>query len=266
MQHYRRLVDVTREQTQLGMQQKTIQSRLAQTEGIGRGAGRERLAARLHELDAREREVRKLKRNLLSDIVHQADAIQKAVEESQSQILLNETMELEPNRLEALRKDKADLQRFQRLMKMILQDPERFLDYTPEAPEAPEAPALPDVLSPPPVSVNPPPQLHMQIRRIEEQIRFLQEKLMRLEMEVDELKSFLDSDAFPRQTQRFRPPDLGIAPVERELGRNPQRRLPGPRRDMAPPAERDAPLSEPEDVSAPQISPPSSDAPKVTNP
>lgn len=260
-QHFQRFMEVTREQSQLGTQQKAIQTRLGQPDALGRGAGRERLAARLHELDAREREIRKLKREILQDVARKAGEIQTNIEESRTQLLASEAAETQPRRLDGIRKDLADLQRFQRFLNMVRQDPERFVDFIPDLPEA---------LPPPHASVNPPPQFHMQIRRIEEQIRFLREKLARLEMELDELKSFLDSE-MPT------PPDSHRPPVGREARRNAppttdeerprmtQRRIPGPRRDlsdMPPVSEQPDAASAPSASPEPRLFPPSPDSPR----
>lgn len=266
-QHYHRLMEVNREQAQIGMQQKAIQSRLAQPEASGRSPGRERLAGRLHELDAREREVRKLKRTILQDLVQKAETIQAAVEESRTQLVADESAETEPARLEAILRDQADLQRFQRFLRIIRQDPERFMDFIPDGPDAVAAPPAPAFLP-----GNPPPQFHMQIRRIEEQIRFLREKLAQLEMELHELKSFVGSDGLPHEAPNFPLPDFGRSPAERDARRNPpsaldeqrprypQRRSPGARRDTAPNPDQsaDSPPSPPppEESDPPDTSPP----------
>lgn len=209
-----RLREVTQEQARIRVQEEMLRRRVEQPGALGERV-QERLAARLHELDAQDRQVRRQKQEVLAEIASHADVLKTELEDAQADLITRQAAEAREDRRKQLEGRLREVEALLSRLPDIQKNPDRFVDFSPqrrreegrdagdrpyssdsgasttdsfadpldrsEAPDAPTAPDGPPGFLPERFALR---RLH----QIEEQIRFMRSRLDELEQELNQLK------------------------------------------------------------------------------
>lgn len=217
-EHYvGRLREVTQEQSRIRVQEEILRRRVEQPGALGERV-QERLAARLHELDAQDRQVRRQKQEILAEIGSLADALKTELEDAQADLITRQAAETREDRRKQLEGRLREVETLLSRLPDIQKNPDRFVDFNPQrrreegrepgdrpyssdstasrsdnppdsldGPEAPDAPTAPDAPDGP-SGFLPERFALRRLHQIEEQIRFMRSRLDELERELDQLK------------------------------------------------------------------------------
>ncbi len=244
-----RLRQVTQEQARVRGQQDMLRYRVSQPGGPPERV-RERVAARLHELDAEERDIRQKKREILQEIAGQGDKLRQQLEDAQADLLTREAAESDPEKRRQIGDESREVEGLLRHLSEIQENPDRYVDFNPRGREGPGRPDRGPESGP-----IPPEAAARRIQQMEEQVHFLRRRIDSLERQLEEMKQFLGNEGMPAPKEPGALPGEGPFGGEKQPGPPPEDRfdrwrgperppLVRPRRGPIPPAGY-APGSEP---------------------